>query len=196
MDVHAAVHRLRVANKQPLSEIDKITYLRRAIESSGIFALPIEMFMADFSIGSNKHTYAALALACKRFAKNTSSATDPIGSANLAKRKFAEKSAEIPCPSETEKSEMSLDQKVADAVSKGFALLAAKNKSKEKKKDGKLHYCHSHGSKSNHPSGRCEKPKPGHQWNATEANKMGGSTHVFGKGKRAGQASGGEATNT
>ena len=194
LDVHAAVHRLRLANKQPISEIDKITYLRKAIEPCGIFSIPIELFMADFTIESTTHTYARLALACKKFSKNTTSATDPIGSANMAKRKFQEYS---PAQVDLEKSESSFDQKVADAVDKRFALMAA-SKIKEKKKDAKLHYCWTHGSRSNHPSGRCQKPNlPHHQWNSTEANKMGGSNHVYGKGKGPGPGSqsGGKTTN-
>ena len=37
-------------------------------------------------------------------------------------------------------------------------------------------YCHTHGA-CGHPSWYCNKPREGHQWDATFANKMGGSTY-------------------
>ena len=41
------------------------------------------------------------------------------------------------------------------------------------------HYCWSCGTKSDHPSHKCEKRKPNHQVQATAANKMGGETRGF-----------------
>ena len=151
--------------------------------------------MADYTNESTNHSYTRLASACKKFSKNSTCATEPIGSANIVKRKFQETT---PTELDTEKSETDFDKKVADAVDKRFALLVT-NKAKDKKKNPKLHYCWTHGARSNHPSGRCQKPSlPGHQWNATESNKMGGSNHVYGKGNchGSGAESGGNAKNT
>ena len=39
----------------------------------------------------------------------------------------------------------------------------------------KVHYCHTCGYLSNHPSFRCEKPGPNHQRMATKRDTMGGS---------------------
>ena len=41
------------------------------------------------------------------------------------------------------------------------------------------HYCWSCGTKSDHPSHKCEKRKPNHQVQATAASEMGGETRVF-----------------
>jgi RNA-splicing ligase RtcB len=43
-------------------------------------------------------------------------------------------------------------------------------------------YCWTHGTSMNlhHDSGTCERQAPGHQHDATEDNKMGGSTFVYG----------------
>ena len=47
------------------------------------------------------------------------------------------------------------------------------------KRTRKKYYCWTCGSNSNHPGRSCTRKKEGHQDNATEHNRMGGSTHRF-----------------
>jgi len=68
-----------------------------------------------------------------------------------------------------------LQAKLVAALEK-LAVAGVETKPKRKRKK---HYCWSCGSNSNHKGENCRNKKSGHQDSATEANKMGGSTHRF-----------------
>ena len=50
LDVHTAVHRLLMTNKQPMAESQRITFLREALEPAATFDLPIQLFMAGYTL--------------------------------------------------------------------------------------------------------------------------------------------------
>lgn len=181
LDVHTAVHRLLVINKQPLAESQRITYLREALESVGTYDLPVQLFMAGYTLESKTHTFERLSRELKDFSRNHLG-NRGVGQALLVKslkRALPDSnSGEI---SNSDILAPTIDQKFA-AMDQKLALLLA-GKTKDKNND-RGHYCWSHGSNSNHPSHRCRKTQPGHEKDATEKNKMNGSTHVYGNSKK------------
>ena len=137
---------------------------------------------------SKTHSFERLARELKDFSRNHLG-NRGIGQAlsvNSLKRPHPESnSGELPS---SEILGPTIDQKFA-AMDQKLALLLA-GKPKDKSND-RGHYCWSHGSNSNHPGHRCRKPHPGHEKDATEKNKMGGSTHVYGNPKKAKGGGGG-----
>lgn len=163
---HQNAHQYATLAKHPISEADKISYLKRSITPCGIFDRKMELYRNEYPELSQRSfgTMSCSMLSEWREYSQTLPAKNPAASANAA----------------TSDDSIALRAEVKalrDTIA-NFNSVPGKEDKKKPKKFNSEEYCWSHGN-CNHSSAACKNPADGHKSAATKSDNMGGSAKTW-----------------
>ena len=199
LETHIAIHALADESRVPVSDFDKLKFLKAAIQHHEGFKLLIELFEAatDHHNGSRTWTTFKDAMVKAHCNMKVPSKSKKNQANNVTGSKHSrEEEKDDEDPTNKEDSTPAMKKSTggnssafsAEAFAKElFCHLANQIPGGAKPvtpKPQAPHYCWSHGY-GNHPSKDCEKPKTGHIEDCAEPTKDNkGNTHVFRRFKK------------
>ena len=167
---HTRAHNSMKTIKLPVTEFQKVEYLKEALRACNVFELTLQTF--DLQFGDSQTFDALATMATVRF-NNMGSAATSRSEGYAAAAIATDLSTQSASPTDF-LAFLAAFNGVKDAIAAAGNKGAATPRADTPKK-----YCWTHGINGSHSSGECSRPGSGHDNAATLQNKRGGCTTTF-----------------